>query len=149
MQAACEPVTTRDVRGESSWSAIADNFRSLLLNNVKACLDEALGIDGAIGAALVDWKSGMALGTAGTSLNLDVAAAGNTEVVRAKQKVMTALGLKDNIEDVLITLGSQYHLIRLLGSRPGLFLYLALQRDKANLALARHKLAEIETKVQL
>ena len=116
---------------------------------MKQCLDEALQIDGAIGAALVDWKSGMALGTAGTGINLDVAAAGNTEVVRAKQKVMAALGLKDGIEDILITLGTQYHLIRLLASRPGLFLYLAVHRDKANLALTRHKLAEIETKVQL
>lgn len=118
-------------------------------NNVKTSLDEALTIDGAIGAALVDWKSGMALGTAGTGLNLDVAAAGNTEVVRSKHKVMGALGLKDQIEDILITLGSQYHLIRMLQSKPGLFIYLALHRDKANLALARHKLAEIEARVTL
>ena len=119
------------------------------MNNVKACLDEALAIDGAVGGALVDWKSGMALGTAGGGLNLDVAAAGNTEVVRAKHKVMSALGLKDGIEDILITLGTQYHLIRMLQSKPGLFLYLVLLRDKANLALARHKLADIESRVQI
>lgn len=119
------------------------------MNNVKQSMDEALQIDGAIGVALVDWKSGMALGTAGSGVNLDVAAAGNTEVIRAKHKVMGALGLKDQIEDILITLGTQYHLIRMLHSRPGLFLYLVLVRDKANLALARHKLADIESRIQL
>lgn len=119
--------------------------------NVKEVLQEALGIDGAIGVALVDYKSGMALGTAGGGalLNLEVAAAGNTEVIRAKMKVMASLGLKDSIEDVLITLGSQYHLIRMLSSRPNLFLYLALHRDKANLAMARHSLAELEKNIQV
>ena len=87
-------------------------------------------IEGAIGVALVDYTSGMALGTlgGGKDLDLTVAAAGNTDVVRAKLRTMEMLGLKDEIEDILITLGTQYHLIRLLKGRGsnGLFLYLAL-----------------------
>jgi len=117
--------------------------------NIEAALNEAMNIDGALGACLVDWESGMSLGAAGGGkyLDLDVAAAGNTEVIRAKMRTMESLRLDDSIEDILITLSKQYHLIRLLKSSrsdQGLFLYLVLDRGKANLALARHSLKRIE-----
>jgi hypothetical protein len=118
--------------------------------NIETSLKEAMAIDGAVGVALVDYESGMSLGTMGGGdwLDLDVAAAGNTEVVRAKMRVMSALALNDGIEDILITLGRQYHLIRLLGDGKGggmtLFLYLVLDRERSNLALARHHLRRIE-----
>ncbi|MFL6125306.1 hypothetical protein [Actinophytocola sp.] len=119
--------------------------------NIETALKEALSVDGAVGVALVDFESGMSLGTLGGGdwLDLDVAAAGNTEVVRAKMRVMSELALDDTIEDILITLGRQYHLIRLIGETgrsgaPTLFLYLVLDRNRANLALARHHLRRIE-----
>ena len=99
-----------------------------------------------IGVAIVDLDSGMSLGQAGGgTLNLDIAAAGNTEVVRAKMRTMSDLDLQDEIEDILITLGGQYHVIRPLTGKgsAGLFLYAALDKSKANLALARHKIADI------
>ena len=118
--------------------------------NIETALKEAMNIEGALGAALVDWESGMPLGTLGGGkyLDLDLAAAGNTEVVRAKMRTMQSLNLNDSIEDILITLGKQYHLLRPLANADGahnLFLYLALDRSKANLALARHQLKRIET----
>ena len=118
--------------------------------NIDTALKEAMTITGAVGAALVDYDSGMSLGSIGGGdwLNLEVAAAGNTEVVRAKQRVISALKLNDEIEDILITLHRQYHLIRLLTpTKRGnsmLFLYLVLDRERANLALARHNLKAIE-----
>jgi hypothetical protein len=122
--------------------------------NIEAALKEAMTIDGAVGACLVDWESGMSLGSIGGGkyLDLDVAAAGNTEVIRAKMRTMEALRLDDTIEDILITLAKQYHLIRLLKnsrSEQGLFLYLVLDRQKANLALARHNLKRIEGEISL
>src|SRR6201995_2530586 len=117
--------------------------------NIEAALKEAMNIDGAVGACLVDWESGMSLGAAGGGkyLDLDVAAAGNTEGIRAKMRTMESLRLDDNIEDILITLNKQYHLIRLLRNsrnEQGLFLSLVLDRGKATLALARHNLRSIE-----
>jgi hypothetical protein len=122
--------------------------------NIEAALKEAMNIDGSLGVALVDWESGMSLGAIGGGkyLDLDVAAAGNTEVIRAKMRTMESLRLDDTIEDILITLSKQYHLIRLLkNSRndQGLFLYLVLDRAKANLALARHNLKRIEADISL
>ena len=118
-----------------------------MAKNVDESLTDAMKINGAIGAALVDYTSGMTLGTAGgNGINLDVAAAGNTEVVRAKQAVMEELGIKGGIEDILITLDKQLHIIRLMDSDrgDGLFLYVALNKDQANLAMARHQLSAIE-----
>ena len=122
--------------------------------NIETALKEAMGIDGALGVSLVDWESGMSLGAVGGGkyLDLDVAAAGNTEVIRAKMRTMESLRLDDSIEDILITLTKQYHLIRLLKSsrnEQGLFLYLVLDRQKANLALARHSLKRIEGDISL
>ena len=122
--------------------------------NIEAAPKEAMTIDGTLGASLVDWESGMSLGAVGGGkyLDLDVAAAGNTEVIRAKMRPMESLRLDDTIEDILITLAKQYHLIRLLKSSrsdQGLFLYLVLDRQKANLALARHNLKRIEGEISL
>ncbi len=122
--------------------------------NTETSLKECLSsIDGATAAALVDYTSGMALGTLGGSkdFNLEVAAAGNTDVVRSKLRTMEHLGLNDDIEDILITLSSQYHLIRLLKGRGGngLFLYVVLDAGRANLAMARHQLRRIESELEV
>lgn len=97
-------------------------------------------VTGTLGVALVDHESGMALATRGSGINLEVAAAGNMEVVRAKMRVMEALDIDGEIEDILITLSSQLHIIRPVGST--LFLYLAIDRKTGNLAMARHQLAK-------
>ncbi|MFD0266527.1 hypothetical protein ACFVGY_08020 [Streptomyces sp. NPDC127106] len=122
--------------------------------NVEVSLKEAMtSIEGVLGVALVDYTSGMALGTLGGSKDLDlaVAAAGNTDVIRAKVRTMEMLGMQDDIEDLLITLGSQYHLIRVLRSRSGsgLFLYLVLDKGRSNLAMARHQLRRIEADLEV
>ncbi|CAL9665854.1 hypothetical protein [Streptomyces sp. enrichment culture] len=122
--------------------------------NLETSLKECLSaIDGATAAALVDYTSGMALGTLGGTkeFNLEVAAAGNTDVVRAKLRTMEHLGLKEEIEDILITLSGQYHMIRLLKGRGGngLFLYLVLDSSRANLAMARHQLRRIESELEV
>ncbi|MFI6409375.1 hypothetical protein [Streptomyces sp. NPDC050548] len=122
--------------------------------SVEVSLKEMMaGIEGALGAAVVDYTSGMALGTLGGSKTLDltVAAAGNTDVIRAKVRTMEQLGLKGQIEDILITLDSQYHLIRLITGRGGngLFLYLVLDKARSNLAMARHQLKRVEGQIEI
>lgn len=111
--------------------------------DIKTSMQQALKIDGCLGAALVDFESGMCLGSAGNpGFDLELAAAGNTEVVRAKKKIRDKLGLRDRIEDILISLDGQYHLIRMVGTK--MFLYVVLDRSKSNLALSRKELGAIE-----
>ena len=111
----------------------------------KETLPKLMEIDGCLGTCIVDSNSGMMLGAAGGGpVNLEIAAAGNTEVVRAKRKTMKTLNLSESIEDILITLGKQYHLIRPLRSRSTLFFYVALDRSRSNLAMARIALADVE-----
>ena len=105
---------------------IVDNFEKI-----------ASEIPGFIGASLVDLESGMTLGTKSMRADFDLAAASayNSEMVKQKQKIMRALSLRTNLEDMLITLGDQIHLIKMVS--PTMFIYLAADRATANLAIVR------------
>lgn len=105
--------------------------------------------DGALCAAIVDSNGGMMLGSIGTGIDLEVAAAGKSEVIRAKDRVMRQLGLTDVIEDILITLGKQYHLIRPSSRKEGVFIYYVLKRAKSNLALARRKVQDVDKEMMV
>ena len=125
------------------------------MQKLQDSLVKALSIDGALGVALGDWKTGMCLGYKGTNspafpeAKLELAIAGNTEVIRAKMRVAESLKFTDRIEEILIILETQYHLMRMLKTINGLFFYLALDREKGNLALARIKLSQIESELTL
>ncbi|WP_327075316.1 hypothetical protein OG196_00375 [Kitasatospora purpeofusca] len=114
-----------------------------------------MDIDGALGAALVDYDSGMALGTrvaAVARLDLTLAAAGYTDIVRATRRTLDTLNLgAEEVENILAALTGQYHLIRPLTRTNGssLFLYLVLDRTRTNLAMARHHLRRIEATLEL
>ncbi|GAA4013055.1 hypothetical protein [Actimicrobium antarcticum] len=116
---------------------------------IKQSMEELMTCDGALCAALVDSVSGMVLGSIGSGVDMEIAAAGNTEVVRAKVKTMRDLGLNDTIEDILITLGKHYHIIRPMARKEGLFIYLVLDKAKSNLALARRKTVDVEKELTL
>ena len=94
-------------------------------------------LPGFIAASLVDLESGMTLGTKSVRGDFDLAAASayNSEMVKQKQKIMRSLALKTNLEDMLITLGDQIHLIKMV--TPSTFIYLAADRANANIAIVR------------
>lgn len=107
-------------------------------------IDEIMSINGAIAAAVVDWESGMTLGMRSFgNFDIELAAAGNAEVVKAKMATMKSTHLNGAIKDMLITLTGQIHIISIVDGHPELFLYVALDSSKANLALARNKMQSV------
>lgn len=113
-------------------------------NILKNALRSLSSIDGFIAASFVDLDTGMSLDSSLGDQNFDIEVAGaiNTNVVQAKLRALETLELVDNIEDIVVSLSTQYHLMRLVPGRPGVFLYLALDRGVANMALARLAMAD-------
>ena len=102
-------------------------------------------IGGFIGGCVVDSDTGLMLASAGgESFDLEAAGAANTEVVKAKLTAIHTLGLNEAIEDILITLDTQFHLIRPLEHSPTVFIYVALDKRNANLGMARLQVKKIE-----
>jgi hypothetical protein len=99
-------------------------------------------IPGFIAASLVDLESGMTLGARSVRPDFDLTAASayNSEMVKQKLKIMKTLNLRTNLEDMLLTLGDQIHLIKMV--TPSSFVYLAAERANSNLAIVRNAVAK-------
>jgi hypothetical protein len=115
-------------------------------------LSDAMGIPGALSASLIDWTSGLTLGTAGQAPHADqeTTAADTAEVAQsiARNSTFASTGTRSpdsGLEDVIITGDSGYHLMRFVGTAfdSRAFLYVWLDHDKANLAIARRRLGDL------
>jgi hypothetical protein len=102
----------------------------------------AADMPGYMAASLVDLESGMTLGLKTLRPDFDLAAASayNSEMVKQKLKIMKALNLKTTLDDMLITLGDQIHVIKLVS--PNAFIYVAVDRAHSNLAIVRNAISK-------
>ncbi|KPI33871.1 hypothetical protein OV450_6216 [Actinobacteria bacterium OV450] len=130
---------------------------------IDECLLEAMALPGARGAALVDWSSGLALGTAGDSPvgDHETTAAETAELARAAAEYEsfaqpgtdTAPGelLGPPVEDLIVTTRTGYHVLRFVETSfdSSVFLHLWLDRTDGNLALARHRLRALAEELVL
>ncbi|RFU83120.1 hypothetical protein DY218_29475 [Streptomyces triticagri] len=139
---------------------------------IDACLVQAMEVPGALGASIVDWTSGLALGSAGDSPGGDVesTAAETAELARmaAEYRSFTAdppgaVELPEGgqeggqarkspaVEDLIVTTPGTYHLMRFVetGFDSSVFLHLWLDRDAGNLALARLRMADLADRMVL
>ncbi|MBC7795053.1 MAG: hypothetical protein H7Z43_15210, partial [Clostridia bacterium] len=112
--------------------------------NLVSFLRGALNIRGSLAAALVELKTRQCLVALGDpGFDLDVAATGNCVVVECTLKALHDSGADSGIDDIVMTLGSHYHLIRPLDRQSSMFIYLVLDRVEGNLGLARLRLREL------
>jgi predicted regulator of Ras-like GTPase activity (Roadblock/LC7/MglB family) len=117
--------------------------------SLDAVLEKLLSFDGALCVAVVDSETGMILGNAGSGVDIDLAAAGASVILRARLASIKALGGEEQIEDVLISLTSQVQIIHPLPRNPTIFTYLIGDKAKSSLAMARFKAAEADLLIQL
>ncbi|MFD8159939.1 hypothetical protein [Streptomyces malaysiensis] len=126
---------------------------------IDECLLEAMTVNGARGAAVIEWTSGLALGMVGEVRDEDpeATAAETAELARmaAEQRAFAALekgGVDADeaagepaVEDVIVTTRTCYHLLRFVDTAfdSGVFFYLWLDRREGNLALARIRLRDM------
>jgi predicted regulator of Ras-like GTPase activity (Roadblock/LC7/MglB family) len=117
--------------------------------NLEVVLEKLLSFDGALCVAVVDSETGMILGNAGSGVDIELAAAGASVILRARLASIKALGGEEQIEDVLISLTSQVQIIHPLPRNPSIFTYLIGDKAKSSLAMARFKAAEADLLIQL
>jgi predicted regulator of Ras-like GTPase activity (Roadblock/LC7/MglB family) len=112
-------------------------------------LEKLLSFDGAMCVAVVDSESGMILGKAGTGVEIELAAAGASVILRARLASTRALGTEEKIDDLLISLTSQVQIIHPLPRNPSIFTYLIGDKSKSSLAMARFKATEADQLIRL
>lgn len=91
-----------------------------------------------LAVAVVETETGMPLASHSNLADFDIetAAAYNTEVVKQKLKAIQALKLNQTVQDILLTLTDQLHVIK-LSPTGDKFIYLAVNSRDTNLAVAR------------
>ncbi len=111
---------------------------------VVTCLRKIAEISGVLGAAFIDFQNGETLGSVTRDMVFDTIAVAraNVEVVRAKLALLSSLGIRDTIQDIVITTRSHYHVLCLSERRPRQFVFVALSREHSTLALARFLIEE-------
>ena len=113
--------------------------------------DIRTNVPGFIAVSVTEVKSGVSYVAASADPNLDpnLASAYNLEVVKAKMSALRILGLEDKekIEDILITLTNQIHVID-VAPNGNYFVFLVVDSSKANLGITRSLLARYKKDLQ-
>ncbi|GAA2341874.1 hypothetical protein [Streptomyces violaceusniger] len=124
------------------------------MTDIHESLREVMECEGALAASLVDYLSRITLGAVQTAQgpNLEKVAYGDTDVLRAKMSTLELLGYSpERLEDIVITLDTEYHVIRPLSQRAsqGVFLYLVADRARTDLAAVREMMREVALRVDV
>lgn len=99
-------------------------------------------IDGLLGAALVDSETGLCIEAVGATddFDLEAAAAVHARIIKLNLDQLRPLRIHGPVEELMITVEDQLHLLRPLQSRPSWFLYVVADRANCNAALAKHRM---------
>ena len=98
-------------------------------------------IDGATAAARIDWKIGECLWSLGDqTVDMQALVARGLNMIRTRAAASTELPGSGSLEDITITFGRHYHILHICDDEPDQFIYLVVEREFGNIALARYQL---------
>ncbi len=120
------------------------NSKPIEKDDINNALSQLLELKGSMATSIIDWEDDIILGTE-NKVNFDITTAskGNGKVMRSTLKMLNDTNPESQVEDILITLTDQIHIIHIINSHPELCLYIILDSQKANMALARTKIGLI------
>lgn len=126
-------------------SASSSGFKSIK-EKIKTIMD----LDGVIAASIVDISTGMPIAQDSKS-NVDIESycAYMVEVVKSHKKFLNKLNIKDKIEDIVINLNNNYHIVTFVLKQDNLFIYVVLDKENSNLGMTRIVLGKIEEELDL
>ncbi|WP_246052697.1 hypothetical protein [Actinocorallia herbida] len=105
-----------------------------------------MAIPGARSAGLLDFATGLAIASVGLARDAAEQAAGASELVRAvvTSPVFTSAGTGDEIDEITVSGTAGHHLLALVTTATDarLCLHLALDAERGNIALARHRMRD-------
>lgn len=110
-----------------------------MATKIETALQELSEVDGFLSANLVDAESGMSMGHSGNT-DPEIDSVVSSKFYAAIEFGIDTLKLNDGVEGNLLTLGKTYHIVRPIEGNKKIFIHLALDRNKANLAMSRHAL---------
>ncbi|MEY4907238.1 MAG: hypothetical protein RL260_956 [Pseudomonadota bacterium] len=112
-----------------------------------AVLDELTVLDGLIFVALVDGNTGVVKASPARGPDIDRAAMAAAEIWKTHRRTLRQLGHSrpgDPLEEILVTAGSRYHILRTLRAHPDLFILAVLDKLRSNLAMTRYRIMEAQ-----
>jgi hypothetical protein len=108
---------------------------------------ELLQLDGVIIAVLVDGATGHVLASDGNSGEIERAAQAAAEIMRTHRRTLRMMGHwrpSDPVDEVLVTAGSRYHVMRALHQQTDHFVLAVLDKLRCNLATTRFRIMEAQ-----
>jgi predicted regulator of Ras-like GTPase activity (Roadblock/LC7/MglB family) len=126
------------------------NHRPLAPADARTALAEMAGIDGLLCCAVVDAATGLVLAKEAIEdegSDFDLCAAACAQVLRAHRMAARNMGMSEHIDEIIVSAGHRHQVLRTVSGQHDLFLMALLNKDHANLALARYKLTEVEKRL--
>lgn len=117
------------------------------LDAAQRSMNELMKLDGVVMCALVECLTNQALVSGGNAQDVERAAPAAADIMRSHRRSLRQLGHwrpNDPVDEILVTAGSRYHVLRALNEHPDYFVLCVLDKLRCNLATTRFRIMEAQ-----